>query len=79
MEGVDDVAHRLGITAQAARNRRGVPAAGTGQQNLATAEDERVRRTQTILQGLLLVRPLTDGPTLVLAYRTPHTMADELF
>src|SRR5215210_2454811 len=54
VEGVDGVAHRLGVAAQGAGDLVGVLASGAGEQDLATAQSEGIRRTQACLQAFAL-------------------------
>ena len=55
VEGVDGVAHGLGVAAQGAGDPGGALAPCAGEQDLAAAEDEGVGRAQAFLQGLALV------------------------
>ena len=55
VEGVDGVAHGLGVAAQGASDPRGALAPCAGKQDLAAAEDEGVFGAQALLQGLALV------------------------
>jgi len=54
VEGRDGVAGALRVAPEAAGDLVGIFAPGTGQQDLATSEDEGIRRTQACLQGLAL-------------------------
>jgi hypothetical protein len=54
VELVDDVAHRLRVTAEVASDLVSVLAIGAGKQDLATAQSEGIRRAQSRLQGLTL-------------------------
>lgn len=54
VELVDGVAHRLRVTAEVAGDLVGVLACVTGEQDLATAQGEGIRRAQSRLQGLAL-------------------------
>jgi hypothetical protein len=54
IEGVDGVARSLRITAQLLSDLVGVIASVAGEQDLATAQSEGIRRTQTRLQGVAL-------------------------
>jgi hypothetical protein len=54
VEGVDGVAGGLRIAAQLVSYLVGIFAPVTGEQDLATAQGEGIRRTQACLQGLTL-------------------------
>jgi len=54
VEGMDGVARRLRIAAQLVSDLVGVFAPLAGEQDLATAQGEGIRRTQACLQGLAL-------------------------
>src|SRR5918993_3087780 len=54
VEDVDGIAHRLRVTAEVAGDLVGVLAIGAFEQDLATAQGEGIRRTQSRLQGFAL-------------------------
>ena len=54
VEGVNGVAHRLGVTAQRAGDVVGILAPVAGEKDLAAAQSEGIRRTQARLQSLTL-------------------------
>src|SRR3712207_2280613 len=54
VEGVDGVAHGLGVAREASGDLVGVLAPGAGQQDLTATEDESIGRAQPRLQGFSL-------------------------
>ena len=54
VEGVDGVAHTLGVAAKTLGDLVGVLAPGARQQALTTTEDESIGRAQPLLEGLAL-------------------------